>query len=480
MNFAVRRYGVTSGCLISLCSIVGLIGHAKAVELVGRAVLPAATFAPGPTSGQLITGANGQSTPFLNKQPVQGISAIIPGPRPGSFLIMSDNGFGAKSNSPDFILRVYGVYPEFKTAEGGSGKVRAASVRTGAPLGTIFGPQSFFQLSDPKRQTGFSIVAEQSTYPTTNIPIDPSIQRDRLLTGGDFDLESFRRVGDRSFWFGEEFGPFLLHTDAAGTLVDPPFAVPNLLGIGGNSLVQSPDNPLLGSNTANLPRSRGFEGMALNASRTKLYPMLEGPINGDANRSRLLIYEFDLTSKKFTNRTFTYFMENTTESGQAIGDLTAINDHEFLVIERDGLQGDPQNPAFPNPAKFKKLYKIDLKQKDPQGGVKKELLVDLLKIPDPKNIGGDGTRNGIFTFPFVTIESVLPLDESRVLIVNDNNFPSSVGRTPGQPDNTEFIVVRLDKNLGMEARAQKTPYWKRRLPSGKKPRVIKRRIQRED
>jgi hypothetical protein len=66
-------------------------------------------------------------------------------------------------------------------------------------------------------------------------------------------------------------------------------------------------------------------------------------------------------------------MKNTTERGQAVGDLTAINDHEFLIIERDGLQGDPQNPAFTNPAKFKKLYKIDLRRKDPQGGVKKEL-----------------------------------------------------------------------------------------------------------
>jgi hypothetical protein len=148
-----------------------------------------------------------------------------------------------------------------------------------------------------------------------------------------------------------------------------------------------------------------------------------------------------------------------------VGDLTAINDHEFLIIERDGLQGDPQNPAFTNPAKFKKLYKIDLRQKDSQGGVKKELLVDLLNIPDPRNIGGNGTKNGIFTFPFVTIESVLPLDESRVLIVNDNNFPSSVGRTPGQPDNTEFIVVKLDQTLNISEGHEKSTYWKRQFPS---------------
>ena len=61
--------------------------------LVGRAVLPAATFAEGPTSGQQL-GAdpiNGQSVPFLNKQPVQGFSAIRDN-GDGTFWVMADNG----------------------------------------------------------------------------------------------------------------------------------------------------------------------------------------------------------------------------------------------------------------------------------------------------------------------------------------------------------------------------------------------------
>jgi hypothetical protein len=98
--------------------------------------------------------------------------------------------------------------------------------------------------------------------------------------------------------------------------------------------------------------------------------------------------------------------------------------------------------------------------------VQKQLLVDLLNIPDPNGIGGNGTTSGIFTFPFVTIESVIPLDPFRVLIVNDNNFPFSVGRTPGAPDDNEFIVVKLDQPLPM---IPTTPinwqkHWQKRLP----------------
>ncbi|HEY9828775.1 MAG TPA: esterase-like activity of phytase family protein [Stenomitos sp.] len=447
---------------------IGSIGYVKptnAVELVGRAVLPAATFAPGPTSGQLITGANGQTPPFVSKQPVQGFSAILLGPLPGTFLAMPDNGFGGKANSPDALLRVYGIFPEFKTRFGGQGRVFAASPITGQVLGRTFGKRSFIQLNDKNSKLGFPIIAEQSTYPTTTIPVDPQLQTGRWLTGGDLDIESIRKGKDGTLWIGDEFGPFLVHTSASGEILEPPISLPNFKGLGSNTLVQSPDNPLLGSNTPNLARSKGFEGMALNTSRTKLYVMLEGPLTDDVDRSRLLINEFDLKTRKYTGRVFSYRMENTTESGQAIGDLTAINDSEFLVIERDSLQGDPQNPAFANPAKFKRLYKINLKKVDAQGFVKKELLVDLLNISDPHSVGDNGTTGGIFTFPFVTIEDVLPLDPFRVLIVNDNNFPFSVGRTPGVADNTELIVVKLDNPLSLVPAPPTSwqNYWRKHL-----------------
>src|SRR5215813_15608060 len=78
------------------------------------AILPADTFEHGPTSGQFITPANGRIPPFVNKQPVQGISAVLQGPG-NSYLVMCDNGYGAKANSADFVLRVYKINADFKT-----------------------------------------------------------------------------------------------------------------------------------------------------------------------------------------------------------------------------------------------------------------------------------------------------------------------------------------------------------------------------
>jgi len=68
-----------------------------------------------------------------------------------------------------------------------------------------------------------------------------------VLTGANFDLESFRQIADVSFWFGDEFGPYLLHTDVVGKPIDPPITTPypSVLAPFARNLayVQSTDNP---------------------------------------------------------------------------------------------------------------------------------------------------------------------------------------------------------------------------------------------
>jgi SAM-dependent methyltransferase len=45
---------------------------------------------------------------------------MIPGPTPGSFFALPDNGFGAQGNSADFVIGFYVVTPTFKTAGDGT------------------------------------------------------------------------------------------------------------------------------------------------------------------------------------------------------------------------------------------------------------------------------------------------------------------------------------------------------------------------
>ncbi len=101
--------------------------------------MPAATFADGPTSGQFASpnpyGTN--VPPYADKQPVQGFSAVLPGPRRDTFRFMTDNGFGARANSADALLRVYTVAVDFRTRFGGSGTVSPASWTRGREVDVL-------------------------------------------------------------------------------------------------------------------------------------------------------------------------------------------------------------------------------------------------------------------------------------------------------------------------------------------------------
>jgi glycerophosphoryl diester phosphodiesterase len=211
------------------------------------------------------------------------------------------------------------------------------------------------------------------------------------------------------------------------------------------ALVRSPQNPGVLSASpapgqvgqANLGGSRGFEGMATSPSKNKFYPLLEGTVVGDP-ASSLRLYEFDPAMKKFTQMLGFYRLEN---PSNAIGDITVVNNTEFLVIERDNNQGDA--------AKLKKIFKIDITDKDATGFFSKEEVVDLLNIADPNNLAGFGP---IFKFPFVTIEDVLVLDANTIMVLNDNNYPATGGRGPNLKDNNEVLWLKLDKPLKIDPR----------------------------
>jgi hypothetical protein len=164
--------------------------------------------------------------------------------------------------------------------------------------------------------------------------------------------------------------------------------------------------------------------------------MLEGPLTTDPDQRRLIINQFDLETRTYTRNQWFYRLEADTTTGQSIGDFTSVTDRTFLVIERDNFEGAA--------AAFKKIYLVNLDDIDADGFLVKREVADLLNIANPANIGGFGS---IFTFAFQTIERVTVLSRTEIGVLNDNNYPFSNGRVPGQPDPNEFIVLKLDQPL---------------------------------
>ena len=250
-------------------------------------------------------------------------------------------------------------------------------------------------------------------------------------------------MDDGTFWVGEEFGPYLLHFDAQGRLLRAPVRHPVLRA------PQNPQNAVMGP--SNLPSSRGFESMTRNGDGSKLYVTTEASILSEPDKRMLEIYEFDTATGSYTGESFKYAKDSSdsitgvTNNATNIfvtGDMTHVDGDRYIVIERDDFQGPP---SIANPPRQKKLYLFDLSEIDEVTGVlKKRLLVDLLAVQDPKDIGGPLLEMPakLFNFPLQSVESVTPVDDFTLLVGLDNNYPGGNGRLPGTPDGTEIITLR--------------------------------------
>ena len=399
--------GVALAATMSLPALAAdASGGADSPTLVGRAVLPADALAAGPPSGAAAFSGVVNGIPFPRpQQPVAGFSAVVAGRQPGEYLAMPDNGFGSKANSADFLIRAYHVRPDFKTARGGSG---AVAVDTD--------PGEFVSFRDPNRKIGFPIVNEATS--------------DRLLTGADIDPESLQRGANGDLWVGDEFGPWILHFDATGKLLDAPFATPGGL--------MSPSNPFLGGNPATQPNSRGYEAMGISTNGAFLYAALEGATVADGGGStRRIVFEFSTRDKAFTGRTWEY---RTEQPGHFVSDMWVIDKHHVLVIERDGGSGQT--------ALFRNVYVVDLTAVDAGGALVKTVAVDLAAISDPDLVSlpplrpGDVGLGNPFRVTCESVESVYAISDAKLLITCDNNLPNT-GRNPTIADDNEMIVVQV-------------------------------------
>jgi glycerophosphoryl diester phosphodiesterase len=370
-----------------------------APRLVARATLSADYLAPGRQSGADAAPANGRTGPF-DGQVIPGFSAAVAN-EDGTFWAMPDNGFGTKANSTDFLLRIYLVRPRWGRGES-SGSIQIIRYLT---------------LSDPRNMINFPIVRESS--------------RKRLLTGGDFDVESLQRMPDGTFWIGEEFGPFLLHVDRRGRLLSRPVSSP---------LGKSPQHPRLGESTPTTGASGGFEATALSPNGRYLYPILEKSLVDDSDPRRRVISEFDTRAGRYTGRRWDYRVDT---DANLVADAQMLSKNTMLVLERDDFDGDA--------AVTKRIYRVDLRRTDRSDTLAKALQVDLLKLDNPGKVGeGGGWGTGDpFSFGLRSVETLVPLPDGRIVIANDNNYPGDAARQPGTPDDTEMILLDPDATISV-------------------------------
>ncbi|WP_334175465.1 esterase-like activity of phytase family protein [Pseudoxanthobacter sp.] len=361
----------------------------------------------------------GISLPFVG-QPVQGMSGFAMNtPGDGTYYVLTDNGFGSKVNSPDAMLFFHRMKPDFRT-----GRVERAE--------TIF-------LRDPDHKVPFRIAYEGTDS--------------RYLTGADFDPESIQFLNGE-IWIGDEFGPYIIRATADGRVLS---VTPTRLD---GTALTGPDTPgtvvpAAAGKDFRVQRSGGYEGMALQPKTNLLWAMLEKPVLADDGKPEgnfLRVLTFDTAKGDWTGKSYRFRLS---DGAKAIGDFNFIDDTRALVIERDNGEGDAAkackpdatdlSACYPLPAKVKNIVLVDTASVDDEGYIRRIGHVSLLDIADPehKALPGMKPASGPFTFPFFTIEDVVRVDDTHIMVANDNNLPFSGGREIGKAANNEFILLSV-------------------------------------
>ena len=176
---------------------------------------------------------------------------------------------------------------------------------------------------------------------TTAFSTDPTVENHRL------DPEALRVAPDGTVWVSDEYGPYVLHFNRLGQEIGS-LALPAGFQIATPGATATAE----AVNTTGRVTNKGMEGLAISPDGKTLVGMMQAPLVQDGGTAgtnvRILVY--DLTNPSSAPKQYLYQLDSTST---AISELLAVNNHKFLVDERNGSAGA---------SGIKKLYQIDFNQ----------------------------------------------------------------------------------------------------------------------
>lgn len=212
---------------------------------------------------------------------------------------------------------------------------------------------------------------------------------DKAALGNSFDPEGLAmNKSNGHFYVSDEYGPSVIEFDQTGNFVRKFTTPANLIPTqpdGADADTDRDLNYVDGRPTITSGRqdNRGFEGLTASPDGGKLYAVLQDPLvnegaSNDGRRSRnVRIVEYDTLTGEAV-RQLVYQLESrddinaripgtgndfsATNQGRSIGvsSIIALNDHEFLVLERDNRGTGVDDPTGASPVGTKRIYKIDI------------------------------------------------------------------------------------------------------------------------
>lgn len=265
------------------------------------------------------------------------------------------------------------------------------------------------------------------------------------------DLEGLRVSADgKSVFVSDEYGPYLYQFDRATGQRLRAYALPSS-GPGNLAITTlSPNGATeISGNMTGRTTNKGMEGLAITPDGKTLVGVMQAPLlQDDKNPTKKLLRIVTVDVASGATHEYGYALT----SGTGVSEITAINDHEFLLDERDGKGlGDGTT------AVVKQLFRIDLTGAVDLGtlsgaaalaaAVPKTLVVDLVALLSSAGIAGTDIPAKIEGIAFgqdVVVNVAGQFVTRHTLwIANDNDFvPSTAGQS------TFYVLGLTDADLG--------------------------------
>jgi hypothetical protein len=252
-----------------------------------------------------------------------------------------------------------------------------------------------------------------------------------------FDPEGVRVAPDgRSVFVSDEYGPYVYQFDRATGVRIKSFALPTNLGI---SHLSAQGALEISGNSTGRVANKGMEGLAISPDGKTLIGIMQAPLAQDTNKN-VRIVTIDIATG--ATKQFAYKLT----SGSGVSEIVALNDHQFLVDERDGKGlGDGST------AVAKQLFKIDLNGAQDVSGlsgdlsskaVSKTLFLDLVAKLGEKGIAANQVPAKIEGLSFGADVQVNGVTTHTLYVANDNDF---VAASAG--DNKFYVFGVTDADL---------------------------------
>ena len=266
-----------------------------------------------------------------------------------------------------------------------------------------------------------------------------------------FDPEAVRVSNDgKSIFISDEYGPYVYQFNRETGRRIKAFALPSKFAATQLSPVGSIE---VSRNSLGRVANRGMEGLAITPDGKTLFGAMQSPLlqDGGVNAPYTRIIKIDI--KTGATEEYAYPLSNIGTPSKprfpTVSEIVAINDHEFLVDERDGKgRGDG---TF---AVVKKLYKINLAGAQSvsnitgatnlaEKAVTKTLFLDIVAKLTANGIANTDIPAKLEAITFGPDFIMNGVTKHTLYIANDNDFTASVG---GIDNPNTFYVFAFDRD----------------------------------